>query len=155
MGAVAVPAGARAETGTRASYPTRVAANDTTAAAAAAKTFLIHIHTGPENPTKAALGFLVAATALKAGNKVDVFLAGDGASLISDQAISTVEGKGTGQLSAHFKALVDGGAHFYISGNSAKARGLTDADLKSKPAEFAPPDTLVKLAAAADVVLTY
>ncbi len=25
--------------------------------------FLIHIHTGPENPTKAALGFLVAATA--------------------------------------------------------------------------------------------
>jgi hypothetical protein len=29
--------------------------------------FLIHIHTGPENPTKAALGFLVALSAVKAG----------------------------------------------------------------------------------------
>ena len=48
--------------------------------------FLVHIHTGLENPTKAALGFLVALSALKEGNTVDLFLAGDGASLIGDSA---------------------------------------------------------------------
>ena len=51
---------------------------------AMAKTFLIHITTGPDNPTEAALGFTVAAAAQTAGNTVNVFLAGDGASLITD-----------------------------------------------------------------------
>src|SRR5687768_14193631 len=117
--------------------------------------FLVHIHTGPENPTKAALGFLVALTALKEGHRVNVFLAGDGASLIADSAHTSVEGKGTGSLGAHYKALAEGGARFYVSGMSAKARGLSEADLAGKPAEFAMPDVLVKLAAEADVVLTY
>ena len=117
--------------------------------------FLVHIHTGPENPTKAALGFLVAATALREGHSVDLFLAGDGASLIGDQALAEIEGKGTGKLGEHFKALVDGGAHFYVSGMSAKARGMGEADLADKPAEFAMPDRLVRLASEADIVLTY
>ena len=117
--------------------------------------FLVHVHTGPENPTKAALGFLVAVTALKAGHQVDLFLAGDGASLIGGSALSTVEGKGTGKLEDHFKGLSDGGARFYVSGMSAKARGLGEADLAGKPAEFAMPDVLVRLASEADVVLTY
>jgi uncharacterized protein len=118
--------------------------------------FLVHIHTGPENPTKAALGFLVALSALKEGHTVDLFLAGDGASLIGDTAHSSVEGKGTGNLGAQYKAFVDGGAHFYVSGMSAKARGLmSESDLAGKPAEFAMPDILVRLAASADVVLTY
>lgn len=117
--------------------------------------FLVHIHTGSENPTKAALGFLVAATALREGHSVDLFLAGDGALLIGDAALSSVEGKGTGNLGAHFKALVEGGARFYVSGMSAKARGMGEGDLAGKPAEYAMPDTLVRLAAAADVTLTY
>jgi predicted peroxiredoxin len=117
--------------------------------------FLVHIHTGPENPTKAALGFLVAATALKAGHTVNLFLAGDGASLIGDAALDAVEGKGTGKLRDHFTALATTGARFYVSGMSAKARGMGEADLAGKPAEFAMPDVLVKLAAEADVTLTY
>ena len=119
------------------------------------KKILVHIHTGPENPTKAALGFLVALSALKEGHSVDLFLAGDGASLIGDAALWSVEGKGTGNLGAHFKALTEGNARFYVSGMSAKARGLSEADLAGKPAEFAMPDVLVRLAVAADVVLTY
>jgi uncharacterized protein len=117
--------------------------------------FLVHVHTGPENPTKAALGFLVALNALKLGYQVDLFLAGDGASLIGDSVLATLEGKGTGKLSEHFKALTEGGARFYVSGMSAKARGLTEADLANKPAEFAMPDVLVRLAADAQVTLTY
>ena len=37
-----------------------------------AKTFLIHIHSGPDQPTKAALGFLVALAAMKEGQYVRV-----------------------------------------------------------------------------------
>ena len=117
--------------------------------------FLINIHTGPDNPTKAALGFLVALTALKEGHHVDLFLAGEGAVLIGKDALETVEGKGTGKLGQHYQDLLDGGAHFYVSGMSAKSRGMTDADLAGKPAEFAMPDVLVRLAVAADVVLVY
>ncbi|HEY0034936.1 MAG TPA: DsrE family protein [Devosia sp.] len=122
---------------------------------ALAENFLIHIHTGPDNPTKAALGFLVAATAVKDGHHVDLFLAGDGASLITDDALSSVEGLGTGKLQDHFTALVEGGAKIFISGMSAKAREITDVQLEGKPAEFAMPSKLVELAAAADVVLVY
>ena len=117
--------------------------------------FLVHVHSGPDNPTNCTLGFLVALTAQREGHNVDLFLAGDGAALIGDAALSSVEGKGTGNLGAHFKALADGGSRFYVSGMSAKARGLGDADLVGKPAEFAMPDVLVGLAANADVVLTY
>lgn len=126
-----------------------------TASPAFAENFLIHIHTGPDNPTKAALGFLVAMNAQKEGHTVSVFLAGDGASLITDDAISNVEGKGTGKLKESFDGLVAGGARIYISGGSAKAREITDAALVGKPAEFATPAKLVELAAAADVVLVY
>jgi predicted peroxiredoxin len=110
---------------------------------------------GPENPTKAALGLLVAASALKQGHEVSIFMAGDGASLIGDAALAEVEGKGTGRLRDHFDILAQGGARFYVSGMSAKARGITQTDLAGKPAEFAMPDVLVELAAGADVVLTY
>lgn len=117
--------------------------------------FLVHIHTGPENPTKAALGFLVAATALREGHQVSLFLAGDGVLLLGDAALSQLEGKGTGNLKAHFEAICSGGGRFFLSGMSAKARGLDDSVLQDKPAEFAMPDALVRLASEADVVLTY
>lgn len=126
-----------------------------TGGATPARKFLVHIHTGPENPTKAALGFLVALTAKKQGHSVELFLAGDGAYLIGDAALGTIEGRGTGNLGAHFKELVAAGVCFHVSGMSARARGMSEADLAGKPAEFAPPDTLVKLAAEADVVVTY
>ena len=126
-----------------------------TSSPALAENFLIHIHTGPDNPTKAALGFLVALTAQNEGHHVDVFLAGDGASLITADSLAGVEGVGTGKLQDHFTALLSGGARIYISGMSAKARNITEADLEGKPAEFAMPAKLVELAAGADVVLAY
>jgi predicted peroxiredoxin len=123
--------------------------------AGAARRFLVHVHTGPEDKTKAALAFLVAATALKNGHAVDLFLAGDGVSLLTAEALGTVEGRGTGRLGAHYEAIVAGGGRFYLSGMSARARGLDEALLAGRPAEFAMPDALVRLAAAADVVMSY
>jgi predicted peroxiredoxin len=122
---------------------------------AMAGNFLVQITAGPDDPTKAALGFTIAMAAQKGGNDVTVFLAGDGASLITDTSIASVVGKGTGKLQESFDALIKGGAHIYISGMSAKARDITDADLKGKSAEFAMPAKFVELAAAADVVLVY
>lgn len=118
-------------------------------------TFLVHIHTGPADPTKATLGCLVALTALKSGHAVDLFLAGDGVHLLAPDHVAALEGLGTGRLSDHVPAIAAAGGRFYVSGMSAKARGYDAAILQGHPAEFAMPDVLVRLAAAADVVLTY
>lgn len=117
--------------------------------------FLIHIHTGPEDPTKAALGCLVAATALKEGHEVNLFLAGDGVSLLSPNTLESLAGKGTGKLSEHVAAIETSGGRFYLSGMSAKARGLDESILEGHPAEFAMPDVLVRLTMEADKVLCY
>ena len=116
---------------------------------------LIHVTTGPENPTKAALAFLVAKTAVDEGHTVTLFLAGDAVQLLRDNVLDNLSGLGTGKLREHFDALVKGGARFYLSGNSSKARGVTDADIKGKPAEFALPNVLVKLLVDNDRSLTY
>ena len=117
--------------------------------------FLIHIHTGPENPIKAALGLPCCSSRAEGRACGGSVPRGDGVFLLGVDALRTIEGKGTGNLNSHFEAIRDRGGRFYLSGMSAKARGLDAAVLDGKPAEFALPDILVKLAAAADVVLTY
>lgn len=116
---------------------------------------LIHISCGPEAPTRAALGFLVARTAIEEGHSVSLFLAGDAVQLLRTAVIDTLNGLGTGSLREHYDALVAGGARFYLSGMSSKARGLTAADIEGMPAELAPPAVLVRLAFEHDRVLTY
>lgn len=116
---------------------------------------LIHVTIGPENPTKAALAFLVARTAIEEGHTVTMFLAGDAVQLIRDNVLDNLTGLGTGKLREHFDAIVKGGGKFYLSGNSSKARGVTDADIKDKHAEFALPNVLVKLLVENDRSLTY
>lgn len=116
---------------------------------------LVHIATGPENPTRAALGLLVARTAMEAGHAVDLFLAGDAVGLLRPETLDAGRGIGTGSLREHVDALVAGGATFYASGLSSKARGLTTESLGGLPVTMAPPSTLVDLAFAADRALTY
>ncbi len=116
---------------------------------------LVHITCGPENPTKAALGFLVARTALAEGHDVSLFLAADGVQLMRDAVLDNLAGLGTGQLREHFDAIVTAGGEFYLSGMSSKARGLAESDLTGKPVEMAMPDVLLKLSLAADATLTY
>jgi uncharacterized protein len=117
--------------------------------------FLVHVTTGPEDPTRAALGFLIAATAAKQGHDVSLFVAGEGVSLLRPDVVSSLEGKGTGRLHSHLEDIVSNGVRMYLSGMSAKARGLDESILAGYPAEFAMPDVLVRLAAEADAVLCY
>ncbi|MEP7228811.1 MAG: DsrE family protein [Ginsengibacter sp.] len=116
---------------------------------------LVHITQGPENPTRAALGFLVAKTALEDGHTVTLFLAGDAVKLLQDSVLNTLMGVGTGKLREHYEAIAKGGGKFYLSGNSSKTRGITETDIKGKPAEFASPNVLVRLSVESDRMFTY
>jgi len=50
---------------------------------------LVNITHGPEDPFRAALGFLLAATASEEGHEVTIFLAGDATQLIRDAVIES------------------------------------------------------------------
>ena len=112
---------------------------------------LIHVITGTENPTRAALGLLVARTAAGAGHAVDIFFAGDGVDWLRPETRTAANGIGTGDIAEHWDALVAAGATLYGSGMSAKARGVDE------PADVAlsPPDKLVELIDGADKVVVY
>lgn len=118
-------------------------------------TILVHVTCGPENPTKAALAFLVAKAAVDEGHEVSMFLAGDGVQLLRDAVLDTLAGLGTGSLRESYDAVVDSGARLYASGMSSKARGLAESDLDGKPVELAMPGRLVQLALESDRILTY
>ena len=116
---------------------------------------LVHITHGPEDPTRAALAFLVAKSAIEEGHSVSLFLAGDAVQLLRDPVLDNLVGLGTGKLREHYDAIVAGGGRFYLSGMSGKGRGVTDAELIGKPAEFALPNVLIRLSLEHDRLLTY
>jgi len=116
---------------------------------------LIHITSGPENPTTAALGFLMARTAVEEGHSVTLFLAGDAVQLIRNDVLDNLAGLGTGKLREHYDTIVSGGGKFYLSGMSSKARGVTEADLKDKPVEMAMPKVLLQLSIESDRMFVY
>jgi predicted peroxiredoxin len=117
--------------------------------------FLIHVTCGVENPTKAALAFLVGRTAAEQRHDVTFFLAGDAAQLLRTAVVDNLAGLGTGALKEHVAAIVTGGGRFYVSGMSARSRGVSTQDLGGISAELVMPDVLIKLAAHADKVLCY
>ena len=112
---------------------------------------LIHITRGPEDPTRAALGFLVGKAALEDGHDVSLFLAADAVQLLRPAVLDSLVGLGTGSLRDSYDALVSGGARFFVSGMSSKARGF-DPEGTAEPAT---PNRLVELALENDRVLTY
>jgi predicted peroxiredoxin len=118
---------------------------------AAMSKLLIHLTRGPEDPTRAALAFLVARSALEDGHDVTLFLAADAVQLLRAEVLDNLVGLGTGSLRDSYDALTDGGARFFVSGMSSKARGFEP----NGTAEAAPPNRLVELALEHDRVITY
>jgi uncharacterized protein len=116
---------------------------------------LVHIVTGPENPTRAALGLLVARTALENGHEVDVFFASDGVSLLRPETLDAAHGVGTGSLREHVDALAEGGARFFLSGMSSRARGISADALGGLQATLVAPPRLVELIFEAERVVSY
>ena len=116
---------------------------------------MVHITTGPEHPSRAALGFLVAKTATEEGHDVTVFLAADGVQLIKDAVLDSTTGVGLGGLREHFDALQKAGTPFYVSRMSSSARGLSEEELEGKNAKMAAPTDLVRLSLEHDRMFTY
>jgi uncharacterized protein len=112
---------------------------------------LVHVATGPENPTRAALGLLVARTAAEEGHEVTVFLAGDAVDLAREATAAAAQGIGTGSVAEHLEALKAAGITIFLSGMSSKARGIDGGE----GFELVPPQKLVELATSADTTLTY
>ena len=131
------------------------ATSATPAPAVTQRSLLIHITAGPNDPTRAALGFNVAKAAIDEGHRVTIFLAGDGVQLIRDGVLAALTGLGTGSLKEMYDGFVAKGGRLYVSMGSARARGVTEADLAGKPAEFAGPPQLVRLALEHERVITY
>jgi uncharacterized protein len=115
---------------------------------------LIHLATGPENPTRGALALLVARTAADEGHDVQLFLAGDAVQFARPATASTAHGIGTGSFGEHWEALVSAGVPIFLSGMSSNARGL-EPEMAAEGIEMAPPEKLVELATWADATLTY
>jgi predicted peroxiredoxin len=116
---------------------------------------LVHVATGPEHPTRAALAFLVAAAAVDSGHDVSVFLAGDGVQLLRPEVRETLQGLGTGSLAESFDAVVAAGGRIYASGNSSRARGVGEETLAAAEATPSLPATLVELVFEHERVLSY
>jgi predicted peroxiredoxin len=116
---------------------------------------LVHITHGPEHPTRAALGFLVAKAAVEEGHDVSLFLAGDAVQLLRDAVLDSLVGVGTGKLREHYDAFVAGGGRFYLSAMSSQARGVGEPDTDGKPVDMATPNMLVRLALESDRMFTY
>lgn len=116
---------------------------------------LVHLVTGPENPTRGALAFLVARTAVAGGHEVTMFLAGDAVGFLRDATMDAAQGIGTGSVREHWTALAEAGIAVYASGMSSKARALDAAAMGDKRVELVPPDKLVELIADADSVVSY
>ena len=131
------------------------AASPVEATRLAPQRLLIHVTHGPESPTRAALAFNVAKAALDEGHTVALFLAGDAVQLIRTDVLGSLSGLGTGNLKEMYEGIVAKGGRFYLSMGSSKARGVTEADLAGKPAEFAGPPMLVRLTLTFDRALTY
>jgi uncharacterized protein len=112
---------------------------------------LVHLATGPENPTRAALALLVARTAVEEDHEVRVFLAGDAVHLARPETAAVATGIGTGSVAEHLEALAAGGIPVFLSGMSSKARGVDGGERY----ELAPPQKLVELAVWSETQLTY
>ena len=116
---------------------------------------LIHIHSGPDLKNKATLGMLVALTAFKKGDDVNIFLGADGTHLLNIKTVGEVVGQGTGDLKNHLDELKQNNIKLYVSGMSAKARGYNESLLNDFNAEFSMPDKLIELSIESDTVLCY
>lgn len=84
-----------------------------------------------------------------------MFLAGDATQLIRDAVIENLVGLGSGDLKTHMDKVKNGNGRIYLSKMSGDTRGVSEADLAGKPAEFVMPSKLLELVLEADKTLTY
>ena len=92
--------------------------------------------TGPEDPSRASLLFAWANALAEAGHTVRLDLAGDGTLLMRSQLTDSLMAPGLPALKNIMSKAQDHGYPIYLCRPCAMARGVTEADLEGRNAQF-------------------
>ncbi len=109
---------------------------------------------GSDDPTKAAFPFLHGLALAEAGHEVQIFLLGEGVSLMRKSVASAVVPVGWAPLAETFDKVVARHIRIYACGACSRARGVTEADLNQWGAKFGNPAIFVSLVEWADRIVT-
>jgi uncharacterized protein involved in oxidation of intracellular sulfur len=110
---------------------------------------------GSDDPTRASLPFLGASGALARGHQPVIIVTGEAVLLMKDVVADAVHGIGFPPLRELMDKVVDHQVPIYVGVGCAAARGVADADLRSKNAQFATPDDFADLMMEADRVVSF
>jgi predicted peroxiredoxin len=92
--------------------------------------------TGPEDPTRASLLFAWANSLVEAGHTVRLVLAGEATLLMRPQATDTLTAPGLPALKVLMAKTHDDGIPISLCRSCAVARGVSEADLEGRNAQF-------------------
>ena len=109
---------------------------------------------GSDDPTKAAFPFLHGLALSEAGHTVQIFLLGEGVSLMRQSVATAVVPVGWPPLGETMKKVADRRVQIYACGACSRARGVVQADLDQWGAKFGNPTIFVSLVEWADRVIT-
>jgi len=109
---------------------------------------------GSDDPTKAAFPFLHGNALAEAGHTVQIFLLGEGVSLMRSSVAHAVVPVGWPPLAEALQKAVANRIQIYACGACSRARGVTDADLIQWGAKFGNPAIFVSLVEWADRIIT-
>jgi predicted peroxiredoxin len=101
---------------------------------------------GSDDPTKAAFPFLHRDARSEAGHEVQIFLLGEGVSLMRKSVANAVVPVSWPPLSDVLSKIVAKKIPIYACGACSRARGLTEAHLTEYGAKFGNPKIFVSLA---------
>ncbi|HTT85352.1 MAG TPA: DsrE family protein [Rhizomicrobium sp.] len=109
---------------------------------------------GSDDPTRAAFPFLHGNALAEAGHTVQIFLLGEGVSLMRSSVAHAVVPVGWPPLADALQRAVANGIQIYACGACSLARGVTDADLTQWGAKFGNPAIFVSLVEWSDRIIT-
>lgn len=110
---------------------------------------------GSDDPTRATLPFLGAAGALHRGHQPVIIVTGEAVTLMRDAVAGSVHGVGFQPLRELLDEVIGHAVPIYVGVGCASARGVTEADLAGKNAQFATPDDFSDLMLEADRVVSF
>ncbi len=109
---------------------------------------------GSDDPTRASFPFLHGNALAEAGHEVQIFLLGEGVSLMRDNTLDAITPVGWPPLKEILPKVLINKIQIYACGACCKARGIVASDLNNKNAKFGNPQIFVGLTEWCDKIIT-
>ena len=109
---------------------------------------------GSDDPTRASFPFLHGNALAEAGHEVQIFLLGEGVSLMRDSTLNAITPVGWPPLKEILPKVLANKIQIYACGACCKARGIVATDLDNKNAKFGSPQIFVGLTEWCDKIIT-